>query len=65
MELTKFGDSGDPLEGTNVTLRCHQLPVQPGIKLKWSIIKSEAKEPVALNETDLPKGLKETCKWQK
>ena len=51
----------DPLEGTNVTLICRQqfMPKTINTKMEWLVIKKEFKEPVPLNETDLPEGLKE------
>ena len=60
VELTKLGDSDDPLEGTNVTLICRQSATAARffMKFKWSIIENESKKPVPLNETDLPEGLK-------
>ena len=62
MELTKLGGSDDPLEGTNITLRCQQQMLESysfneTIQMKWFIIESESEEPVLLNETNLPEGL--------
>ena len=64
MELIKLGDSGDPLEGTNVTLICLVDSFYTKA-IQWSMIKSESKEPVALNETDLPEGVKEIAYYRR
>ena len=35
------------------------MPKTINTKMEWLVIKKEFKEPVPLNETDLPEGLKE------
>ena len=66
MELTKLGSSGDPLEGTNVTLLCRHFGPE-STRLKWSRMQSNSENPFPLNATDLPEGFKEAahkmCNW--
>ena len=63
MELTKLGSSGDPLEGTNVTLLCRHFGPE-STRLKWSRMQRSdpnSENPFPLNATNLPEGFKEAA----
>ena len=57
LEVTKLGGSDDPLEGSNVTLLCRTFVAEQSAD--WYQINSEFEEPILLNTTDLPEGLRE------